>query len=112
MMRGLSNELIAVLAVGATLVGLTLMGHAGLHARMDRMEARLTARIDTVDTRLAAHADDSNARLASVEEKITRLDSLDVGPRLRALEDRTGGPARSRGQARGAFERPAGTSLP
>ena len=56
MMRGLSNELIAILAVGSALAGVTLAGHAGLHTRMDRMEARLTARIDSVGTRLTSFA--------------------------------------------------------
>ena len=61
-MKGLSTELVAILAVGATLLGVTLMGHSGLHARMDRMdrmdrmEARLTARIDRLVSRVAAAA--------------------------------------------------------
>ena len=71
----LSSELVAILAVGVTLIGVTLMGHSGLHTRMDRMEARLTARLDSVD-----------ARLTSAEATLTRLDALDIGPRLRAIE--------------------------
>ena len=109
MMNGLSNELIAILAVGIALAGVTLTGLSGIHARMDRMEARLTTTIDAVDTRLTAHVDDSAARRASVEEKVTRLDALDIGPRLRALE--TGqaalreAVARVEGLMRGLLER-------
>ena len=76
MRNRLSGELIAILVVGATLAGIMLAGHAGLHDRMDRMEARFTGRIDGHDE-----------RLTSVEEKVTRLEALDIGTRLRALED-------------------------
>ncbi len=142
MMKGLSNELIAILAVGAALAGVTLTGHVGLHSRVDRMEARLTARIDTVNAGLTARIDtvnagltariddsdvrlseridagdgrltgrlgDVEARLSSVEEKVTRLDALDIGPRLRTLESGQAAlreaVARIEGLLRGLLER-------
>ncbi len=116
MMKTISAELIAILAVGTALTGITLMGHAGLHARMDRLEARLTAKIDGVDVRLSGRTDDVEERLASVEEKVTRLDALDIGLRLRALE--TGQAAlreavtRLEGLMRGLLERLSGEDPP
>lgn len=131
MMKGLSNELIAILAVGIALAGVTLTGLSGIHTRMDRMEARIDARFDDLDARLSGRIDDLDTRLsgrigdgdarltgrlddveaslASVEEKVTRLDALDIGPRLRALE--TGqaalreAVARVEGLMRGLLER-------
>ena len=114
MMKRLSGELIAILAVGATVVGVTLAGHAGFHARMDRMEARidariddlgaqLTTRIDDLDARSTGRIDDLEGRLISVEEKVTRLDALDIGHSPASARGRTGGPARERGPHRGTW---------
>lgn len=97
MMKATSSELIAILAVGIALAGVTLSGLSGIHARMDRMEARIDVRFDELDERLSGQIadgdgrlfgrmDDVEARLSSVEENVTRLDALDIGPRLRALE--------------------------
>ena len=138
MMKRLSNELIAILAVGIAVAGVTLTGLSGIHERMDRMEARIDARFDDLDERLSARVtagderlsariadgdgrlagrmDDVVARLSSVEEKVTRLDALDIGPRLRALE--TGqaalreAVARIEGLMRGLLEHLSGEDPP
>ena len=127
MMKTISSELIAILTVGIALAGVTLTGLSGIHTRMDRMEAHIDARFDELDERLsgriadgdgrlAGRMDDIEARLSSVEEKVTRLDGLDIGPRLRALE--TGqaalreAVARIEGLMRGLLERLSGEDPP
>ncbi len=160
MMKKLSGESIAILAVGATVAGVTLASQAGFHSRMDRMEARidarmedlgaqltrriddldaqltgqiedlnaqltrriddldarLTGRIDDLDVRSTGRIDDLDARLISVEEKVTRLDALDIGPRLRALEAGQAAlresVARIEGLVRGLLERLAREDAP
>ena len=160
MMKKLSGESIAILAVAATVVGVTLASQAGFHARMDRMEtridariedlgaqltgqiedlgaqltrriedldarltgqiedldARLTGQIEDLDVRSTGRIDDLDARLISVEEKVTRLDALDIGPRLRALEAGQAAlresVARIEGLVRGLLERLAREDAP
>ena len=80
------------------------------------IDERLSGRIADGDGRLAGRMDDVQARLSSVEEKVTRLDALDIGPRLRALE--TGqaalreAVARIEGLMRGLLERLSGEDPP
>ena len=64
MMKRLSNELIAILAVGIAVAGVTLTGLSGIHERMDRMEARIDARFDDLDERLSARVTAGDERLA------------------------------------------------
>lgn len=51
-MKRLSPELIGILSVGVMLAGLVTAGHRGIHARLDRFDARLTA-VETALTELA-----------------------------------------------------------
>lgn len=51
-MKRLSPELIGILSVGVMLAGLVIAGHRGIHARLDRFDARLTT-VQTALTELA-----------------------------------------------------------
>ena len=87
----MSPELIAILAIGVALAGLTLRGQHGLGARMDRHESRLDARMDGLEARLDARMDGLearfDARMDGLEARLdARMDGLEA--ELREIRDR------------------------
>ncbi len=73
----MTPELIAIVAVGVALAGLTLQGQRGLGARMDRLDARmdgLDARMDRFEARVEARFDALAEEMREVRDRLSRLE--------------------------------------
>ena len=73
----MTPELIAILAVGVALAGLTLRGHHGLGARIDGLDARmdrLDARMDRFEARVDARFDGLEAEMREIRDRLSRLE--------------------------------------
>ncbi len=82
----MTPELIAILAIGVALAGVTLQGQRGLGARMDRLGARMD--------RLGARMDRLEAEMKEVRDRLSRLEAkMDFVESHIVRRDEAGAPA-------------------
>ena len=84
--RRLSGEVIAILAVGATLVGVAGGGMAWVDSRFSSLEQRMSAmeqRMSALDQRMSA----MEQRMSAMEQRQARIEGLVEGAALFAARD-------------------------
>ncbi len=86
----MTPELIAILAVGVALAGVTLQGQRGLGARMDRLDGRM----DRVEAELKEVRDRLEAEMKGVRDRLGRIEGkMDFLERYIVRRDEAGAPA-------------------
>jgi len=83
-------ELIAILAVGVALAGVTLQGQRSLGARMDRLDGRM----DRLEAELKEVRDRLEAEMKEVRDRLGRIEGkMDFLERYIVRRDEAGAPA-------------------
>ncbi|MCY4549386.1 MAG: hypothetical protein OXC28_13560 [Defluviicoccus sp.] len=86
----MTPELIAILAVGVALAGVTLQGQRSLGARMDRLDGRM----DRLEAELKEVRDRLEAEMKEVRDRLGRIEGkMDFLERYIVRRDEAGAPA-------------------